>query len=313
MRVCVATFLFFFLSNQIFAQNISGTWEGIFNADISNSNEPKSFFLHMELQQKGSQIAGKFYTADTSHNKQIDAIYPLTGNLDKTNTLNLFKLIKGNKESLHLSPQIADLFRLFTISYFKKDSSEYLSGKWYTSKKITGRSDSVAGSFLVKKIQTSLVEKSKQIVAEKKNNPSAETESPAIFIQENVISKYGNKNSLYNDRKDSIIQKITVSGSTTLTVEIYDNGEIDGDSISLYINDKSVISKAMLTTKPITYQFKVENNKQYKITLFAENLGLIPPNTAYMIIKSGKKEWRDIYLSTDYSNNSSILIDIKKE
>ena len=79
--------------NQSCAQNISGIWEGIFNADITNTNEPKNFFLHMELLQKGSQITGKFYTADSSQQNMIDAVYPLVGNLDKINTLHLFKLL----------------------------------------------------------------------------------------------------------------------------------------------------------------------------------------------------------------------------
>ena len=300
--------------NQSCAQNISGIWEGIFNADITNTNEPKNFFLHMELLQKGSQITGKFYTADSSQQIMIDAVYPLVGNLDKINTLHLFKLFKGNKPSLHLSPQIADLFRLFTVSYFIKDTSEYLNGKWYTSKKITGKEDSTAGSFLVKRIKSNIIEKPKPPIAEKKIKEPVKEDKSVVEtpVKDAITLKYGDKKSLYKDRKDNVIQHITAS-ATTLTVEIYDNGEIDGDSISLYINDKAVISKAMLTTRPITYQFNVENNKDYKITLFAESLGLIPPNTAYMIIKSEKKEWRDIYLSTDYSNNSSILINIKKE
>ena len=149
MRASLSFLLFIFIFNHCLAQNISGTWEGTFTADIATS-EPNSFFLHIELQQKGSQITGQFYTADSAHKNLIDAIYPLIGTLDKNNTLSLFKLIKGNKQSLHLSPQIADLFRLFTVSYLLKDTSEFLSGKWYTSKKITGSSDSDAGSFNVK-------------------------------------------------------------------------------------------------------------------------------------------------------------------
>ena len=212
---------------------------------------------------------------------------------------------------MHLSPQIADVFRLFTITYYIQDSSEFLSGKWYASKKVINKidkNDSIAGSFIARKIKAIAAEKTPQPIVQKKKNISS-VEDKIITKSDSIETKYGNKTSGYAERKDNIIQTIKTNASD-VSIEIYDNGEIDGDSISLYVNDKQVIYKKMLNTSPIQYSFKAEAGKIYKITIFAENLGRIPPNTAYMIIKTATKEWRDIYLSTDFSNNASIVISV---
>jgi len=109
-------------------------------------------------------------------------------------------------------------------------------------------------------------------------------------------------------RKDSVYKSIITKEEKHVSIYLYDNGIVDGDSISLYVNDSLVIAHAKLSLNPIVYELKMEKGKKYKITMFAENLGSIPPNTAYMIIKSFKKEWNDIYLSTDFNNNASVII-----
>ena len=196
----------------------------------------------MELLQKGSQITGKFYTADSSQQNMIDAVYPLVGNLDKINTLHLFKLFKGNKPSLHLSPQIADLFRLFTVSYFIKDTSEYLNGKWYTSKKITGKEDSTAGSFLVKRIKSNIIEKPKPPIAEKKIKEISEIKKlrQALIARMNIVQNLQATRTLTVRLLDEII-RILPEG-----VYLYQIERV-GDKVTLlgYAESNTNISKLM--------------------------------------------------------------------
>ena len=72
-------------------------------------------------------------------------------------------------------------------------------------------------------------------------------------------------------------------------VDIYDNGQVDGDVVSIYLNEKQLVSSKMLTAQPITLQIKVDENEDvYDLIMYAESLGSIPPNTALMIVTTSK-------------------------
>ncbi len=85
-----------------------------------------------------------------------------------------------------------------------------------------------------------------------------------------------------------------------IRLEFYDNGEIDGDSISVRINDKIVLTHQRLGAKPITTIIRMDmNNTFQEVEMIAENLGSIPPNTALLIITAGKKRYELFLTSTN--------------
>ncbi len=85
-----------------------------------------------------------------------------------------------------------------------------------------------------------------------------------------------------------------------LRLDFYDNAEIDGDSITVLVNKKVVLSHQELSAKPITMFLKIDlNNIFQEIEMVAENLGTIPPNTAILIITAGKKRYRLFLSSTE--------------
>jgi hypothetical protein len=53
-------------------------------------------------------------------------------------------------------------------------------------------------------------------------------------------------------------------------------------------------------------------NISNEISMFAENLGLIPPNTALMVISDGINKF-EISISSNYERNATISIKRKKE
>jgi hypothetical protein len=78
-----------------------------------------------------------------------------------------------------------------------------------------------------------------------------------------------------------------------IRLDFYDNAEIDGDTISVKVNNKVVISHQRLSAKPLTTFIQVDlNNTFYEVEMIAENLGSIPPNTAVLIITAGSKQHR---------------------
>lgn len=76
-------------------------------------------------------------------------------------------------------------------------------------------------------------------------------------------------------------------------LDFYDNGEIDGDSITVLVNKKMVLQHQKLTAQPITTYLQVTASTTFfEVEMVAENLGSIPPNTAVLIITAGVKRYQ---------------------
>ena len=86
----------------------------------------------------------------------------------------------------------------------------------------------------------------------------------------------------------------------TIRLDFYDNGEIDGDSITVLVNKRVVLTHQRLTAKPITAYIKIDpQNTFQEVEMVAENLGSIPPNTALLLITAGEKRYRLFLSSTE--------------
>ncbi|MEO6070492.1 MAG: hypothetical protein ABIN57_04575 [Chitinophagaceae bacterium] len=91
-----------------------------------------------------------------------------------------------------------------------------------------------------------------------------------------------------------------------IKLEFYDNGVIDGDTISVMLNNNVLVSHQRLALKPITVEIKVDlDHKEQEVTMVAENLGSIPPNTALLIVTAGKNRYK-LYLSSNGQKNAQV-------
>ncbi len=104
--------------------------------------------------------------------------------------------------------------------------------------------------------------------------------------------------------------------SDSVTIEIYDNGIHDKDSVSIIYNNRILVDKQELkVNKPIKFKLKVDKNKKNnELVMVAENSGMEPPNTAVMFIteKSGRRQ--QVMLATDMTHNEVVyFIRIGKE
>jgi hypothetical protein len=103
-------------------------------------------------------------------------------------------------------------------------------------------------------------------------------------------------------RKKTFVKEIPVTGDS-IELRFYDNAEIDGDSISLFMNDKLIFQHIRLTEKAYTIKLAVsELNATNELTMVAENLGSIPPNTSYMIVMVGENRYDARLESTEGSS-----------
>jgi hypothetical protein len=89
----------------------------------------------------------------------------------------------------------------------------------------------------------------------------------------------------------------------SIKIEVYDNGEVDNDTVSVYFNDDLIIDKRMISLKPILFYVNAGDFTGVdKIKLVAESLGSIPPCTAIMIITTKTKRYEVSLSSTFYKN-----------
>lgn len=103
-------------------------------------------------------------------------------------------------------------------------------------------------------------------------------------------------------RKNELVRTLVVF-DPDVTVKLYDNGEIDGDTISVYMDNKLVLHYKGLTAAPLVLKLKMdEDNSDHELVLVAENLGRIPPNTALMIVESGDQRFDVRITSTEQKN-----------
>lgn len=115
----------------------------------------------------------------------------------------------------------------------------------------------------------------------------------------------------FAERKKEVQNEIEVS-SDSLTISLYDNGEVDGDMISLFYNNKLILDNKKLTHKSLKLSIQIDKDlESNELSMFAENLGLIPPNTALLIIDDGKKQ-HQLRVSSNLEKSATIKIKRKK-
>lgn len=115
------------------------------------------------------------------------------------------------------------------------------------------------------------------------------------------------------ESRASIIQQSIITAADTVTIILYDDGEIDGDIVTVFNNGEVVINQLTLTKQP--YQFTIalpSNGSKHSIELMAENEGSLPPNTAYMLVLAGSQRV-EVKASSDKLSNAAIVIQKEKQ
>ena len=109
------------------------------------------------------------------------------------------------------------------------------------------------------------------------------------------------------------ILEIDAAEKDSIKVDVYDNGEIDGDSVSVYEENSPRINKKMITAKPITFYVSLNKNVNpiAHLRLVAENMGSIPPCTALMIITTKTKRY-EVRLSSNFNKNATVELFLKE-
>jgi hypothetical protein len=146
-------------------------------------------------------------------------------------------------------------------------------------------------------------------IAEKQPEQTVTTKMETMEIPKEVASapKQMPVPRVLIERENKLVRTINTS-EENITIELYDNGSIDNDTITVYHNNELVVSKAKLVYTPITVKIKgMVPTSHHEIVVVAENLGDIPPNSALMVVKAGRERY-EVNLASTETMNAKVII-----
>jgi hypothetical protein len=132
------------------------------------------------------------------------------------------------------------------------------------------------------------------------------------FLIKKMIPHIEEENKPEFEKRKVVIKDNINSSSEYITIKIWDNGQEDGDIITLRLNGKVAMFKFQVTKKPHEMIIPL-TEKDNIIELYAENVGRIPPNTAAIAVISGGKTIRSLVLESDLNKSEAIKITKNKD
>lgn len=144
-----------------------------------------------------------------------------------------------------------------------------------------------------------------KIEKRKKENPPV-VKAPELIITETAPVKKEPAADV-NKRTIETIQSVYYK-SDSLVLTLYDNGEVDGDTVSVLMNGKVIMPMVGLSTKAVrkTIYITKDTPDSIQLIMYAENLGTIPPNTGLLVVHDGEDIY-EIRFSGDYQKNGAIV------
>jgi len=154
---------------------------------------------------------------------------------------------------------------------------------------------------------------SSQVTAQRKNSIVEQQESikqtPAIVgVFPAPVSSQTNEQKFTSRAK--ILQQVIPIKGDSVELRFYDNAEIDGDSIAVFLNGRLLKEHVLLAELPYIMKIAVADlQSDNELVMVAENLGSIPPNTSLMVAVVEDKRYEAHLQSTE---GSSALVRLVK-
>lgn len=143
--------------------------------------------------------------------------------------------------------------------------------------------------------------------------PPVTTLPPVKTVQKVEPPKPETINEMFVARKKVVTKEIVLEGDS-IRLSFYDNAEVDGDSISLFLNNAMIFTHVRLAATPYIITLPIDKlADQNDLVMVAENLGAIPPNTAFMIAMVGTTRYEAYLESTEQSSSVIRFTKKKKE
>jgi hypothetical protein len=290
------------------AQDVNGYWYG--TANVANGASANNYLVEIMISQNGSSVKGvvNYYFKNTFRSFKVNGYFnsqtrelvlpniPVTYfgspvNMEVDCPMDLVAQMRVSKVESNLKGS------LVSKGSYKTTCPEIFFQ--FTLNKNAGNQDSVLTALRNYK-------ETHQVWTPSGND----TAVAATIIQRPVINYVIADE--FKQRKNEIADEIEVDADS-VSVDFYDNGEVDGDSISVFYNNQLLTFNRMLSTRAVHFNLGLDTQKDVnEVSMFANNLGTLPPNTALMVVSDGKKRF-EVRLSSNFDKNATVRIRRKKK
>ncbi len=303
-------FLIFLLlfTLQSSSQTVFGYWYGF--ANVKSNSSANNYLVEMVLQPEKNYVNGiiNYYFKNTYRSLQIKGSYNAS-----TRQLIIYDVpvvYHGSSGNFEVDC-IMDMVGILRVSKAKTVINGIFSAKpeyKYTCSDISFSLTHDGDASKKDSVMKALSEFKENYQVWK---PAEKDTIVAVKVIQRKVVNYVIERQ-FTERESELANEIEVD-SDSLRIDLYDNGEIDGDIVSLFYNKELILFNQKLTHKSIHIDIVLDSSKaENEITLFAENLGLIAPNTALMRVRDGKKIY-DLRVSSSLEKNATIRIRKKRK
>jgi hypothetical protein len=257
------------------AQNLTGIWRG------TRTQNPGGCFpeysLELQITYAGNSIMGRaynFYDKDRFTKINFSGRYnPQTKRM---------VIIESAVLQYNIPAYCIPCIKTYDLSWTQNGIEEALSGEWKGHEMGNATACPPGKIHLTRQTQSIF---------------------PIEVIQSDTLSSLQKAMDIQKREKE-IVQTVTVDTSQ-IKIELYDNAEIDDDTVSVFLNNILLLHKKRLTDKALVLHISAFPNTDYELMMYAENLGRIPPNTSLMVITAGKKRY-EMRISSNEQKNAVV-------
>ena len=305
----ILIFIFLIVSFHSYSQSVFGYWYG--NANVKTTNSANNYLLELILQPEKNYVKGvlNYFFKNSYRSLEVKGNYNAS-----TRQLSLYDIpvvYYGSQINLEVDCIMNMLATLRVAQVGSELNGALISLPDYKN--------TCPNINFALKLNADISKKDSVLkaISEFKEayqvwKPSATDTLVAVNLTpppKKIINYVTEKE--YTVRENIVANEIEVE-SDSLLISIYDNGEVDGDIISIFYNKNLILNNQKLTHKSIKMKLKLDPTLIVnEISMFAENLGLIPPNTALIVLDDGKNRF-EIRLSSSFEKNATLRIKRKK-
>jgi hypothetical protein len=331
---------------QLSAQNLTGRWQGSFiaNGDALINNYTYELVIkenasHQITAQTITKKGDQFYAsafAKGSHSLRTQLVQIDETSFDQIKIANeleaclmsnflTYKNMDGHEilEGSYMSTSVNGKRNCGSGKVFLEKAPSLLSIK---NTKVENKKTDTQKTKIVtaqntqakSKPSTTLLDKPSSTTKIIASNPTTETATDEVIVENEIISTNTiAQNSIRNEpinlpwvlvgRENKLVKKI-ITNSKSISLDLFDNGTIDNDTIIVFDNKKLLVNKKRLSYKAIHLDFNFsENMREHEVIIVAHNMGTVPPNTALLLFKDGKVR-QEYFITSTNKINAKILI-----
>jgi hypothetical protein len=257
------------------AEDLNGIWKGTLTQGPGGCYP--TYFLELQINFADNRITGKAYDYyDKAHYVKMN----FTGRYNaQTHRL---VLIESKVLEADIPADCQACIKTYDLNYSKTGEVEELNGDWkgvYSEKRLI----CPPGKIRLKKAGAS-------------DFPVDIDQTDTLIALQQTLH--------LQPREDTVVKTVTVN-NPQIKIDLYDDAEIDHDTVTVLINNKLLLYRQMLTDKPLTIHFNAFPGVEYELVMYADNLGDIPPNTALMMVTAGDKKM-EVYMSSSLDKSAAV-------